>query len=625
MSWVEPIGYVRLLKGVALEPGYENTIYFESKLDQFNYFFHHNGISFNSISYTRYNRGIIRVGRNIKDCYNINYMMYCNDVPASSSFSSSQKWFYCFVTEVNYIAEEVTEIIFEPDVLQSWMFDYDLGSCYVDRQHTVTDAPGEWIEEEGLDVGPKMYQLLQPPLWNTGNWSVVVACDMTPSYSVYDGWTLAQNDGGGVSGGVYSALHYVAFDLISITSGGTVTVDQAELTKLREFFSELTSMFTDYTNRVVSVFMMPTAIVTHVATYNEPYTHNFYIEKQVPTANHPNNHRWLYQSANGQRYVKNYKLYTYPYTALVATNGVDTLSEWPFEFFGGSQPDNCLFRTYAALSAEPECWMLPLYYRGLAENFNEKIDFGTFPVCSWSSDNYFAWLANTMVGFGDMVLNDVAAGARYQLSQVNSARIANRTNRNRLKFSGSPWGNSQIKNLARTAQGNFDRKESNAIQTLGLVDYASEIAGNLGEFFSVMGDTYFPFNPKQANMLRMFTDLRSYQFFSYKPTDNYIERLDDYFSRYGYAIKKMWVPNRKARTRWTYLKTVGLNFTRCDMPGDIAEEIRSIYEAGVTWWYANFTINQTTGVLTDNNSPGTYESADNGFWGTRWQAPAGGV
>lgn len=627
MSWVEPIGYVRLLKGVALEPGYENTIYFESRQDQYNYFFHHDGISFNNLTYTRYNRGIIRVSRNIKDCYKINYMMYCNDVPSTSSYSSLQKWFYCFVTEVNYIAEEVTEIVFQPDLLQTWMTEYELGSCYIDRQHTVTDAVGEWIEDEGFDVGPLMYEEIQPIRY--ADWSVVVATNFEASYNAVDmTWSWDFNVGGQIKSGVYGAVNYIYFNyIVNIDSAGNVTYNQANLALLNDFFSELKGLNYDYTDRIISIFMMPTSMALSFALNDpmNPYKASYNIEKQVPTANHPSSHQWYY-GKNNNIAVKNFKLYTYPFTGLIMTNETNAISTLPYEYFNKTNdPDNCAFTVCSALSANPECWIYPMYYRGLYENFNEKMDFGGFPICSWSSDSYKVWLAQTAIGFGEMVLNDMAAASRYELSKISSTRLADKANQTRVKYTMSNWGNKQFRNLAGNAQADLYRRESNAVQTLGLIDFAGEIAGNMGDFLNTAGNTYFPFSPNQSNVLAMGMNLKNFRFFNFKPTKNYIERLDGYFNRYGYAIKKMQVPNRKARTRWTYLKTIGLNFTKCDMPGDIAEEIRAIYEAGVTWWYANFTISGTTGLTIDNNAPGTYDAADNGFWGTRWQAPVGGV
>lgn len=641
MSWVEPVGYVRLLKGVALEPGYENTIYFENASDQYDYFFHHDGISFNNYTYTRYNRGVIRIARNIKDCYKINYMMYCNDVPSSSGYSSLQKWFYCFVTEVNYIAEGTTEIVFEPDLLQTWMWDYDLGSCYVERQHTVTDAPGEYLENEGIDFGAAEYQELQPIRFN--EWSVMVCTAGKPTLNQNLHYDFNFSDGGTIECGVYGAVSYTNFPCVYIDNAGNISIDNTYgyFTLLQTFFEDLTGLNYDFSNRVISVFMIPSVMASFFTGAGQdnnyqPYESTHYVEKQIPTAVHPTSYRWFYGENNNIE-VKNYKLYTFPYTGLVAVNDTDSESIYPYEYFKNSPDDTkCFFGLCSALSATPECWIYPQYYRGLTNNFNEIVDFGRFPLCSWSSDSFKVWFAETNIALGRMIVNDIAATSKLDLTRVNASRVVNRNthrsiyseNRERGKrervgrrYSGTD-ANALIDNEIANTSARLNRREANALETIGTADYANEIADNLNQFLSVAGDTNFPFNPTQSNVLTMGMNLKSFRFFNFKPMKTYIEKLDSYFTRYGYALKRMMVPNLKARTRWTFVKTIGLNFTRCDMPGDVAEGIRQIFENGVTWWYASFTIDQTTGKTIDGNAPGTYDAGDNGFWGTRWQAPA---
>ena len=609
MSWVEPIGYVRLLKGVALEPGYENTIYFESKQEQYNYFFHHDGISFNEQTYTRYNRGIIRVARNIRDCYQVNYLMYCNDVP--SGYSSSQKWFYCFVSEVNYIAENVTEIVFEPDLLQTWMFDYDLGSCYVERQHTTTDEPGDWLEEEGLEIGPYEYQEFQG-LSEFNEWSVVVGANFNATWDVYNDWTFTKNDGGEMYAGVYNAIKYYMFDVFTVDGGGNFIYNQSELSRLRNFFKGISGWVLDWSPEIVSVFMIPTAFGiysgTGHATLIEPYEANHYVEKKIPISANNYANKWVFH-ADDEGYSsntnpKNGKLYTYPYTGLAVTNETNAVSVFPYEYFKSPlHPERAEFNLKATLSVTTESWLVPLNYKGLGQNYLEKMELGNFPMCSYTTDNYLLMVANSMVGFGEMILNDYAAFQRHELADISSLRI---WNRQRVGSKNeTPYQATQ-----RETENKLLRRESKAVEKLGNVNLALEVGQNLGNYVRSI-DMHFPFSATQTNVLAAATRRLGFHFYNFKITEKYAKKIDEYFTRYGYAIKRMMIPNRYARTKWTYVKTIGLNFTRCDMPGDIAEEIRRIYEQGVTWWKATFYIDQTTGRVVDGNPPGNYSGSNN--------------
>lgn len=64
-------------------------------------------------TYQRVNKGTMRVGLSADSCYDCNYLMFQN-----SGFGS--KWFYAFITSVEYVNNAVTEITFEIDVMQTW-------------------------------------------------------------------------------------------------------------------------------------------------------------------------------------------------------------------------------------------------------------------------------------------------------------------------------------------------------------------------------------------------------------------------------------------------------------------------------------------------------------------------
>ena len=58
---------------------------------------------------------------------------------------------------------------------------------------------------------------------------------------------------------------------------------------------------------------------------------------------------------------------------------------------------------------------------------------------------------------------------------------------------------------------------------------------------------------------------------------------DNFFTRYGYATKKLKIPNRSSRPHWNYVKTVNCTITG-SIPTDAARNICSIYDNGITFW-----------------------------------------
>ena len=135
---VEPNSTIRLLSGVPLNMGYENTIYFASKSAQANYFIGKTVAVFNANTYQRVTSGTVRVECNVDTVQNCNYMCFIN-----SNYGA--KWFYAFVTDVRYVNDVTTEVDYVIDDLQTYFYDDDveLKECFVEREHTATDVAGD--------------------------------------------------------------------------------------------------------------------------------------------------------------------------------------------------------------------------------------------------------------------------------------------------------------------------------------------------------------------------------------------------------------------------------------------------------------------------------------------------
>ena len=144
--YIEPNTTIRVLKNVPLDNSYEHTLYFANKTAQTNYFMGLTKHPLVNQSYQRVQKGVARVQIKAEDLYDCNYIMFQNT-------NFGDKWFYAFITGVEYVNNIVSEITFEIDVMQTWYFDYTLQKCYVEREHSVTDNIGENIVTEPVDLG----------------------------------------------------------------------------------------------------------------------------------------------------------------------------------------------------------------------------------------------------------------------------------------------------------------------------------------------------------------------------------------------------------------------------------------------------------------------------------------
>ena len=81
-------------------------------------------------------------------------------------------------------------------------------------------------------------------------------------------------------------------------------------------------------------------------------------------------------------------------------------------------------------------------------------------------------------------------------------------------------------------------------------------------------------------------------------TEN-LKIIDDYFTRFGYAIKKLEVPNITGRQYWNYVE-IGANevIGNGDVPAQFMEVINNACRRGVTIWHnhsniGNYTLSNT--------------------------------
>ena len=82
----------------------------------------------------------------------------------------------------------------------------------------------------------------------------------------------------------------------------------------------------------------------------------------------------------------------------------------------------------------------------------------------------------------------------------------------------------------------------------------------------------------------------------------YLVQIDDYFDKYGYAVRKLEYPRPMNRKHWSYLKTCGCNIVGNLSATDIAT-IQGIYDNGITTWASlnevgNYGLDNREGVYT---------------------------
>lgn len=489
--YIAPNTTIRMLKDVPLDNTYRNTIYFAYVANQTSYFSGKTKYTFAAQSYQRVQKGTLRIGRKADDLYDCNYLMFQNT-------AYGNKWFYAFVTGVEYVNNETSEVSFEIDVMQTWHFDYDVKMSFVEREMSVTDNIGDNLVPENLEIGDYIYEDLGlTSLFNL--YQIVIAATFDEN----------MNDAtGGMYGGVFSGLHYNVFS--SWQSAASFIAEATEQNKA---------------DGIVSIFMLPIAFT---ADYQSTMPEVFNIERDK-------------QLTDIDGYVpKNNKLFTYPYNLLYVTNNEGNVANYAFEYFSS---DKCNFNVSGAMCCTPECMLVPLNYKGVEKNYNEKLTIGNFPQCAYTVDTFKAWVAQ---------------------------------NQNQLALNA-------INAIGQTAAGAATMYASGGMLGAGMTLNGVQQIGNLVATVSDKSTL-----PPQArggggSIINMANQIKGFQFYYAHIRAEFARIIDDYFNVYGYATHRVKIPNRVIRPHWNYVKTVNVSLTG-SVPADDMAMLRQIYDNGVTFW-----------------------------------------
>lgn len=410
VSPMTPISAVKICHNVPLDSTYKDTLEFSSVSNQIAYFTGKAKYSFNNLTPVRL-QNALRLPTTSDNLYDCNYLMFQN-----TNFNN--KWFYAFITSIDFINVNMCEVHFEIDVMQTWFFDIEIKPCFVEREHINDDSIGNNLIYENLELGD--YKLNDFDGTNTlGNSSIVVAAT-TDS----DGTKVA----GGTYCGIYSGLYFSVFS------------NYSDVNTMIETLTE-----NNKSDAIVSIFQMPTSMIGEIGSYAKSYE----ISK---TKNYSNIDGYL---------PKNNKLFTHPFNFLYVTNLNGNSAEFHYEYFS---TDTCTFTLAGDMSCNPQIILAPNSYKGVAVNYNEKMVLDGYPQCAYSTDSFKAWLAQNGASTAVSVLGS-AVSTSFGVATLNPvATIAGG-----LSIAGTMAKLSETASLPRQAHGSTG---SSASFALGIKDFA---------------------------------------------------------------------------------------------------------------------------------------------------------
>lgn len=513
---ITPQGQLYLCK-TKLENDYKNQLTFQNLTKQLEYFNSVVAHTFDNYTYIKKDN-VVQVGKNIDEIIDCNYLFYQN-----TGFTN--KWYFCFITNMEYVNENCTRITFETDCYQTWLFQIEYKQSFIEREHVDDDTIGANTIPENLETGEyKINGLYTDPNLNNAediHYYLATTLDLE-GVGVDD--PLHQS-GGGVYNGVYSGANYWRF---SRANYGSI---QGILNYIAH---------TGQLDGIVGLFLCPSFLDSStsnkVAESNTPHSYDLSINKSYGLDGYT---------------PKNNKLYTYPFCYLGVTNGGGDAHIYRYEFFNTS---SCGFTVKGLLAPGGSIRLTPKNYNGRTLNEMESLGLGKFPICNYNVDMYTNWLTQNSVNIAGHTfttddlsgLSAISNGVFGVVKDVLTGNILN---------AGQNALNSQIQIQNALIQKKQHELISNAVR------------GDLNN-----GDIVTASNNN------------NFKFYNMSIRQEYAKIIDNYFTMFGYAINRIKTPNITGRRNWNYVKTINCNFDG-DIPQTDLNIIKAMFNNGVTLWH----------------------------------------
>lgn len=579
MAYIAPNTTVKILRDVLLAPDYVNTIYFTSTSHQYAYFASKMKYEFTAQSYQRHGRNSIRLAMNEDNLFDCNYMMFQN-----TSFDN--KWFYAFITDVEYVSNNVCEVFYEIDIMQTWFFECTLKPCMIERTHVpvANDTIGANITPESIQLMEYVYDKVSDSTSfdaiYTNNSSVIAVQIVDRDYDSisyrYDG--------------VYSGARLWVHKL----------VDNLDLQAIRDKLNE----YLNKPDAIIGIYMLP------VDAFGIDYS---YLPADGLLDNSEHGRTWTYASTPltgnekfGSYVPRNKKLYTYPYNFYKVINNAGESMTLRYEFGTNNLAGNKVVRVEMGcnICSPVKITVRPYNYKNIVADqvggeqplFDQCITLTDFPLCSWSYDYYSTWMAqNSVPMLASMGLSLVNPVGNLMAGGMSADYSSDLNDLGRLQQSidarhaqTMPWvqrnfdpnrgsderyfnripndmqsGTSVVKGMARSALPNAVRCLTNM--------YTASIQADVSKGNPNTGNT--DYSLVQSKILGFRTCIPEEQ----------ARMIDNYFDKYGYAIGEIQTPVQSVRPIFTYLKTSGCVIAgRC--PASVIEQLQAIYNRGITFW-----------------------------------------
>ena len=562
----------------------KNQLTFTSQSDQYNYFTSLPKLELENAKYQRKD-GAIRYNGHFDDLIQYNYCMYRNN-------NYSDKWFFAYITGLEYLNDNCTLVYINTDVFQTWQFDLVYKASFVEREHIAVDTVGANLLPENLETGE--YKIA----------GVGGVTNLNPVYIIaYTGYTIQYKESGS------STVQYLEYltdhgNNINGIPQAMAFIATDSLTKyyylMRSLVGWTEGDVTNQSEYVVASFTVPKVAVNgllinanRLIGVTAPAVDNIWVLKGTADAT---TETLISRPTSIDGYTpRNKKLLTYPYLYLGfnPTQGISKL--YRYENFENATPS---FKFVSEVNPNPTVFMIPQNYRGKSgDNLSDAATLNGYPTLSTTTDYYNAWLAEN-AGIVNVQTERETYAANMGVTTGASNLFANALGM--IASAGSGLGT--LGNMGKRFsdyETNGGRGSGAGLGTTsgfsGTVSAAADLANTAANYNFYIKDLMATVErqkllPDSATLGGSNATIVGYGliddniFTRYNIKEQFARRIDSYFDMFGYQTNELKVPEIDSRPYWNYIKTQGINIEG-DVPENDLAEIRALFDNGVTLWH----------------------------------------
>ena len=524
--------------------------------------------------YRRYTSEAVKVEADTTTLLGVTYMRFKNT-------RSGNKWFYAFVTAIDYVNEHTSIVYYEIDVMQTWFIQGgSVRPCMVLREHVSDDTFGTNLEAE--PTGSSVYDSEELTSFNEfGEYNIVA---QTTGLSAADERIVQ---------GLFTGCNYYTHKAETTGDGNQI-------------YSDISNMLGSWSQQlqeqdVVDLFTVPSFLVSQTDTTKIRPS----IREIVPadTINRPTK----YDSYT----PKNKKMFMYPYSYLMCTTHTGDAGIYRWEYFDSSTPE---FKARGTFLGGGEICCFPMAYNGQTENIDAGLTMNNFPKNAFAYDAYQAWIASggTTRLSNDRVVASVkgVAGILPNIGGLVRTLTGNGGASQSVSTTYEPSGTKLNGQPIMSPVSSQVTTRSSTPSAGASAGFVGGLLSGVGNLIEARNNLQYQFNDAsyQPNVLagkqtcNLAVALRDANFYFYHVhvRDSEAKRIDDFFSCYGYSVNKVKTPNLTGRRYWNFVQTEGAVISG-DMPSSSKEAIGRILDSGITFWHNGDNVGNYAQSVTDGS------------------------